>query len=94
MRAHGWLTRARQRNSRSRRHLGSPDNGLSENAYLGGFFLKLLDGSFVNSSAFVDQMTSGGGLAGVDVANDHDVDVDLFLSHFRSASFCDESDTR
>jgi len=33
-------------------------------------------------------MSGGGGLAGVDMANDHDVDVDLFLSH--CCSFCHE----
>ncbi len=49
---------------------------------LSGLLLELLDGSLVDSSALVDQVTGGGGLAGVDMANDHDVDVDLFLSHF------------
>lgn len=47
-----------------------------------GFFFELLDGSFVDSAAFVDQVTSGGGLPGVDVANDHDVDVDFLPGHF------------
>jgi len=50
-------------------------------AHLGGFLLELLDGSLVDSSAFVDQVTGGGGLAGVDMADDHDVDVDLFPCH-------------
>ena len=49
---------------------------------LSGFLLELLDGSFVNAAAFVDQMPSCGGFAGVDMANDHDVYVNLFLSHF------------
>ena len=50
-------------------------------ARLRRLLLELLDGSLVNSSALVDQMTSGGGLAGVDVADDDNVDVGLFLSH-------------
>ena len=45
------------------------------------FLLELLDGSLVNSSALVDEMTSGGGLAGVDVADDDNVDMSLFLAH-------------
>lgn len=55
---------------------------------LSGFLLELLDGSLVDSTALVDQMAGGGGLAGVDMANDHDVDVGLFLSH--CCSFCHE----
>jgi len=50
-------------------------------AQLGGFLLELLDGTLVNTSALVDQVTSGGGLAGVDVADNDDVDVSLFLTH-------------
>jgi len=60
-------------------HPGVLEGALS---HLGGFLLELLDGSLVDSSAFVDQMAGRGGLAGVDMANDHDVDVGLFLSHF------------
>ena len=50
-------------------------------AGLGGLLLELLDGSLVNTSALVDQMTGGGRLARVDVANDDNVDMSLFLSH-------------
>jgi len=50
-------------------------------ARLLGLLLELLDGPLVNTSALVDQVTSGGGLAGVDVANDDDVDMSLFLAH-------------
>ena len=50
-------------------------------ARLRGLLLELLDGSLVNSSALVDQMTSGGGLAGVDVSDDNNVDMSLLLSH-------------
>ncbi|KAF1748388.1 hypothetical protein GCK72_024855 [Caenorhabditis remanei] len=45
------------------------------------FLLELLDGSLVNSSALVDQVSSGGGLSGVDMSDDNNVDMDLFLSH-------------
>ena len=51
-------------------------------ARLLGFLLELLDGSLVNTSTLVDQMTSGGGLTRVHMANDHNVDMNLFLSHF------------
>merc|ERR1719370_2131734 len=37
------------------------------------------------TSALVDQVTSGGGLARVDVADNDNVNVSLFLSHFRSS---------
>ena len=50
-------------------------------ARFGGLLLELLDGPLVNASALVDQMTSGGRLAGVDVADDDDVDMSLFLAH-------------
>ena len=50
-------------------------------ARLGGFLLELLNSSLVNTSALVDQVTSGGGLAGVDVSDDDNVDVSLFLTH-------------
>ena len=50
-------------------------------ARLLGLLLELLDGPLVNTTALVDQMTSGGGLARVDVADDDDVDMGLFLSH-------------
>merc|ERR1719507_503687 len=59
------------------------DPGILEGALarLLGLLLELLDGPLVNTSALVDQVTSGGRLARVDVANDDDVDVNLFLSH-------------
>ena len=49
-------------------------------AEFGSFLLELLDGTLVNTTALVDQVTGGGGLAGVDVADDDDVDMSLFLS--------------
>merc|ERR1719339_717968 len=50
-------------------------------ARLLGLLLELLDGPLVNTSTLVDQVASGGGFARVDVANDDNVDMDLFLSH-------------
>ena len=50
-------------------------------AELSSLLLVLLDGSLVDTSALVDQVAGGGGLASIDVANDHKVDVNLFLSH-------------
>lgn len=41
--------------------------------------LELLDGTRVDTTALVDQVTSGGGLAGIDVADNDDVDVGLFF---------------
>jgi hypothetical protein len=47
------------------------------------YLLELLDGTLVNTTALVDQVTSGGRLAGIDVADNDDVDVGtLFLTHF------------
>jgi len=36
----------------------------------------------VDTTAFVDEVAGGGGLAGVDVADDDDVDVGLAFAHF------------
>merc|ERR1719278_1935660 len=62
------------------------DPGVLEGAlaHLLRLLLELLNGSLVDSSALVDKMSGGGGLAGVDMANDHDVDVYLILfsTHF------------
>lgn len=49
--------------------------------YLSGFFLKLLDGSLIDASTFVDEMSGGGGLARIDVADNHNVNMSLFLTH-------------
>ena len=37
---------------------------------LGSFLLELLDGTLIDTTALVNQVTSGGGLAGVDVTDD------------------------
>jgi len=50
-------------------------------AKLSSLLLELLDGTLVDTAALVDQVTGGGGLAGVDVANDDDVNVNFFLTH-------------
>jgi len=49
-------------------------------AHLLGFLLELLDGTLVDTTALVDQVTGGGGLAGVDVSNHDNVDVSLLGS--------------
>lgn len=52
-----------------------------QNTHLSSFLLELLNGSLVDSTAFVDQMAGGGGLARIDVADNHDVNMNLFLTH-------------
>ena len=47
-----------------------------------GFLLELLDGTLINTAALVDQVTGRGGLAGVDVSNNDEVNVTSFLGHF------------
>jgi len=46
-----------------------------------GFFLELGNGSLINTTAFVDEMTGGGGFSRVDVTNDDEGDVCLFFTH-------------
>merc|ERR1719219_656916 len=53
--------------------------------------LELLDGPLVDTSALVDQMTSGGGLAGVDVSDDDNVDMNFFLAHLAGQSSREDS---
>merc|ERR1719220_2577879 len=50
-------------------------------ARLLSLLLELLNRPLINPSALVDQVASGGRLARVDVTDDDDVDVSLFLSH-------------
>jgi len=49
---------------------------------LGSLLLELLDGSLVDTSTFVDQMTGGGRLSGVYVSDNNDVNVSLLFTHF------------
>jgi len=49
--------------------------------HLRSLLLEPLDHTLVDASKLVDQVAGGGRLAGVDVANDHDVDVGLLLTH-------------
>jgi hypothetical protein len=49
---------------------------------LGGLLLELLDGTLVDTTALVDQVTGSGRLSRVDVTDNDDVDVSLFLTHF------------
>ena len=39
-------------------------------AEFGGFLLELFNGTLVDTTALVDQVTGGGGLAGIDVSDD------------------------
>ena len=55
-------------------------------AEFSSFLLELLDGTLVDTTALVDQVTSGGRLAGIDVADNDDVNVGLLLSHFFEAT--------
>jgi len=50
--------------------------------HLLGLFLELSDSTIINTTALVDQVTSGGGLAGVDVTNDDEIKTILLFSHF------------
>lgn len=47
---------------------------------LGSLLLKLLNGSLVDTTALEDKVTSGGRLAGIDVADNNEVDVKFFLA--------------
>jgi len=61
------------------------DPGILEGplAQLSGFLLELLNSTLVDATALVDEMASGGRLAGVDVADNDNVDMSLvFLTHF------------
>ncbi|RNC38478.1 elongation factor 1-alpha, partial [Trypanosoma cruzi] len=44
--------------------------------------LELLNRPLVNASALVDEVASGCGLAGIDVADHHEVHVHLVLPHY------------
>jgi len=46
------------------------------------FLLELLDGTLVDTTALVNQVSSGGGLSRIDVADDDDVNVSLFLTYW------------
>lgn len=49
--------------------------------HLVGFLLELFDGSFIDPTAFVDQMASGSRFSRIYVTDDNDVDMSLFLCH-------------
>jgi hypothetical protein len=49
--------------------------------HLGSFLLELLDGTLVDTTALVDQVTSGGGLTGIDVTDNNNRNVNLLLWH-------------
>ncbi len=49
--------------------------------HLSCLLLELLNDTLVNTSQLVNQVTGGGGLAGVDMSNNHNVQMSLFLTH-------------
>ena len=49
------------------------------NAVCPAYLLELLDGTRVDTTALVDQVTGGGRLAGIDVADNDDVNVSLVV---------------
>jgi hypothetical protein len=51
--------------------------GLLTFTQLGSLLLELLNGSLVDTTTFVDQVTSGGGFTGIDVTDNDDVDLDI-----------------
>lgn len=55
-------------------------------AKLSSFLLELLDGTRVDTTTLVDQVTGGGRLAGIDVADNDDVDVGLVLLTVRGSA--------
>jgi hypothetical protein len=50
-------------------------------SHFGGFLLEFLDGSLVDTTAFVDQMTGRGRFTGIDVADNDNIDMSLCFSH-------------
>jgi len=48
---------------------------------LGGFLLELLDGSLINTTTLINQISSGNKLTNIDITNDNNVNVLLFLGH-------------
>ena len=50
--------------------------------HLLSFLLELVDGSLIDTTALVDQVTGGGGFAGIDVADNDEVKSIFFFAHF------------
>merc|ERR1712018_658903 len=67
--------------SRSAFNLSNTQAYLKEPFPILGFLLEFFNGTLVNTSTFVDQVTSGGRLTRVDVTNDDNVNMSLFLTH-------------
>jgi len=63
------------------KHPGIFEGALAE---LSGFLLEFFDRTLVNTAALVNQVTGGGRLARVDVADNDDVNMNLFFTHFSS----------
>lgn len=54
--------------------------------HLCGLLLEFLDDTLVNATKLVDQVSGGSGLAGIDMTDNDDVKMCLFLTHF--SEFC------
>lgn len=50
-------------------------------SHFGGFLLELVDGSLIDTTAFVDQMTGGGRFTGIDVTDNDNIDMSLSFPH-------------
>lgn len=60
----------------------------------GSYLLELLDGTSVDTTTLVDQVSGGGGLAGIDVADNDDVDVRLLVLTVKREKTCQLDEVR
>jgi len=58
-------------------------------AHLGSLFFKLLDGTLVNTTALVNQVTGGGRFTGIDVTDDDEGNVDLMKNNMNLVRITD-----
>jgi hypothetical protein len=69
-----------RKSPRKSRKLGKHQGNIRKSTGIApAHFLELLNGTLVDTTALVDQVAGSGGLAGVDVSDDNDVDVSLLL---------------
>lgn len=74
------LRKRKVRKMRKKQAISPEESAVNGSGGKIAYLLELLDGTLVNTTALVDQVTGSGGLAGVDVADNDDVDVRLFLT--------------
>ena len=48
---------------------------------MSSYLLELLNGSLIDTTALVNQVTGRGRFAGVDMTNDNNINMSFFLSH-------------